>query len=290
MSYLLHLLVQFLIYAMLTTAAGIAVGYGGMLTMALGAVWGGSAYLVALLSLRFGIDFVPALFLSIPLVAILAREGFSRISHLRGDDFVLASLGVQMVCFSGLYNLTALTGGPVGLRAIPPTTILGHPFESRASMLLICGLAFALVSFVSHRMLSISFGRSLRAACENPEAAAASGKNIPAIRSNALAWAAALSVLPAALFGSYFGYLSPSEFGISESILILSAVIIGGSGRWFGPLIGALAIVGLPELLRALPLSQETAANLRQVAYGAVLILLMRLRPRGLFGTFSMTD
>lgn len=89
------------------------------------------------------------------------------------------------------------------------------------------------------------------------------------------------------LYAHYVGYVDPTSFTVTESILVISMVVIGGADSIAGPLIGATALVLLPEALRSLGLPNAVAANLRQILYGILLVLMMVFRPRGLVGRFS---
>ena len=89
------------------------------------------------------------------------------------------------------------------------------------------------------------------------------------------------------LYAHYITYIDPTSFTVMESILIVSMVIIGGAGSSWGPLIGAVVLVTLPEGLRFIGLPSVVAANLRQVIYGTLLVMMMMFRPRGLVGTYA---
>jgi branched-chain amino acid transport system permease protein len=89
------------------------------------------------------------------------------------------------------------------------------------------------------------------------------------------------------LFDLYITYIDPTSFIVMESILVISMVIIGGPGSRWGPLIGAVVLVTLPEALRFLGLPSAVAANLRQVIYGILLVLMMMVRPQGWVGRYG---
>ena len=89
------------------------------------------------------------------------------------------------------------------------------------------------------------------------------------------------------LFDLYITYIDPTSFTVMESILVISMVIIGGAGSPWGPVIGAVVLVTLPEALRFLGLPSAVAANLRQVIYGILLVLMMMVRPQGLVGRYG---
>ena len=98
---------------------------------------------------------------------------------------------------------------------------------------------------------------------------------------------AALAASAGSLYAHYITYIDPSSFTVMESILVISMVIIGGAGSRWGPVIGAVVLVILPEALRFLGLPIGVAANLRQVIYGIVLVAVMMFRPQGLVGRYG---
>jgi len=103
----------------------------------------------------------------------------------------------------------------------------------------------------------------------------------------AFALSAAFAALAGCLYAYYVSYVSPGSFTVMDSVLILAMVIIGGSGSPWGPLIGAALLVSLPEVLRFVGLPSSVAANLRQVFYGAAIVVCMMWRSQGLVGRFT---
>ena len=90
------------------------------------------------------------------------------------------------------------------------------------------------------------------------------------------------------LFASYVSYIDPTSFNLDEAIFILMAVLIGGAGNNRGPVSGAMFIVVMPEILRFVGLPDSIAANVRQIIYGIILIVLMRFRPQGILGEYGI--
>ena len=80
--------------------------------------------------------------------------------------------------------------------------------------------------------------------------------------------------------------LTPSSFTLDESILILSIVLIGGAGRIIGPVTGAVIYILLPEILRFLQMPDGIAANVRMILFGLLLVLIVRFKPKGIFGKY----
>jgi branched-chain amino acid transport system permease protein len=93
-----------------------------------------------------------------------------------------------------------------------------------------------------------------------------------------------ISGIAGTIYASYASYIDPSSFTLDESILILSIVLIGGSGRLIGPIVGALIYILLPEILKFLNIPEMIAANMRMILFGLILVLIVRFRPNGILG------
>jgi branched-chain amino acid transport system permease protein len=102
----------------------------------------------------------------------------------------------------------------------------------------------------------------------------------------AFAVSSALVGVAGAIYANFLTYIDTTSFTLDESILILSMVIVGGTGNIRGPLVGALTLVALPEILRLVNLPNGVAANVRLLAYGLLLIVFMHWRPQGLAGRY----
>ena len=141
--------------------------------------------------------------------------------------------------------------------------------------------------FAVYRITSSPFGRVLHAIREDEVFVRAHGKNTLYFKVVAFAVSAALASMAGSLYAHYITYIDPTSFTVMESILIISMVIIGGAGSLWGPLIGAVVLVTLPEALRFVGLPSAVAANLRQIIYGSLLVIMMMFRPRGLMGKYG---
>jgi len=287
MTYLFHIITMLAIYAILTQSLNIAMGYGGLLSLSHAAFYGLGAYTAALLMMQGIVPFAAAMLVAILLTGIVAFLVAYPATRFRGDFFVLVSMAVQMILFVIYHNWTNLTGGPYGISGIPKPTFFGqrilHPgwFSVLAS-----GMAF-IVFWGAWRLLHSPFGRTLQAIREDELAALALGKDVSAFKREAFAISAAFAAIAGVLFASYSTYIDAQVFSADESIFIFCALVIGGAGGFWGPLVGAAILVLVPEGLRLTSMPDAIAANLRQVLFGLMLVLLMRFRPQGLLGKYS---
>jgi branched-chain amino acid transport system permease protein len=286
-EYILHLAVMVCIYSILALSLDIVAGHAGLISLAQGAFCGVGAYTSALLALRFGFPFPVSVMASMVLAVAVSLFVSIPSLRLRDDYFVMCSFGFQMILFSLLNNWLSLTGGPLGVNNIPQPQFLGVVIHTKLQFLGLA-LVFAVTSHVVFsRLVASPYGRVLHSIREDEIFPQSLGKNTNLFKVSAFAVSSSLAALAGSLYAHYVGYIDPTSFTINDSLLVLSMVIIGGAGSIWGPVVGAIALVVLPEALRFLGLPSALSANLRQVVYGSLLVLLMICRPRGLMGDFD---
>jgi len=287
MNYLWHMLIFISLYSLLSMSLNLVVGYAGLLSLCHAAFYGLGAYSTALLMTRSGWGFFPALLAAMVITALLSSIIAVPSLRLRGDFFVLATLGFQVIVFSLLYNWDNFTNGSYGITGIANPVLFGWSVDTPFRYFLLAG-TISVVGLGLMRALALSpFGRVLKAIRENEVAAVALGKNVALLKIVVFAVAAAFAAVSGGIFAAYTQYIDPTSFMLSEALFILSIVIIGGAGNQVGPLIGTVLLVTLPEMLRFLRMPDAIASSLRQVIYGAAIVLLMRFRPQGIQGDYK---
>lgn len=288
MDYVLHVATLAAIYSILAMALGIPTGECGMLSVCHASFFGIGAYAAALTSLHLTTSLPITLAAAGVIAATLGLLFFLPAVRLRKEAFVLSTFAFQLVVSSVLRNWITVTGGPLGIRDIPDGTLAGWSLTSRFARLCVCFVVAAIVYTVSRRISHSPFGRVLRAIREDEAFPAALGKHTNRAKMEALVASAAMAGLGGGLYAHYVGFIDPTSFTVTESIMLLSMVIIGGAGHPAGPLAGAILLVTVPELLRFVGLSQSAAANGRQVIYGLLLIGLPLVRPQGMIGRYRL--
>jgi branched-chain amino acid transport system permease protein len=289
MDYFLHILILAAIYTVLTVSLDLLAGRAGLLSIAHAAFYGLGAYTSALLVTRLGASFLTGVLAGVVVAALFSFVVSVPSLRLRDDYFVIATFGFQMILFSVFNNWMEVTRGPLGIPGIPQPVIFGWHVTSHLDFLILA-VAFACFAyFVVYRLTSSPFGRVLHAIREDEIFAKAHGKNTLYFKVAAFAVSAALAASAGSIYASYITYIDPTSFTVMESILIISMVIIGGAGSLWGPLVGAAVLVTLPEALRFIGLPSAVAANLRQIMYGGLLVIMMMFRPRGLMGKYGFS-
>jgi len=287
MDYVLHIGVLILLYATLAVSLDLVVGQCGMLSICHAAFFGVGAYVCALGSVS---TTVPSLVLWVG--AMWMAAGVSVLVYLparrlRGDVLALCTFCVQVVVFSIFNNWGDLTRGPLGVPGIPMPDFMRDAQKPQLVLLLLSILVACVTLFVVHRLVKSPLGRIFRGIREDDVFALSLGKNPIRSRAAAFGVSAALAALAGTLYAHHVAYVDPTSFTVTESIFMLSMVILGGAGSLWGPVVGAATLVLLPEVLRFAGLPPVTAANVRQMVYGLAIVLFMLWRPQGLIGEYA---
>jgi branched-chain amino acid transport system permease protein len=287
MEYLLHILIIINIYIIVGLSLNLIAGYSGLLSVSHAGFYGIGAYAAALLALNLHVSFLVGIAAGIVVATMVGLAiGYPSL-RFRGDFFVIATLGFQMILFDVMNNWMGLTNGPLGLPGIPQPVIFGFQITSHISFFILTFVFAIAVYFICRRLVNSPFGNVLRGMREDEVFALSLGKNVNLYKVMIFAVGSGLVAVSGALYAYYISFIDPTSFTVAESIFMLSIVIVGGSGRLGGSIIGAIILVTLPELLRFIGLPNAVAANLRQIFYGGLLVAFMMFRPKGIWGEFS---
>ena len=283
LAYLANIAIFAGIYAILTVSLNIICGYTGIFSVAHAAFFGLGAYVTGLLAVN-GFPFWLAAAIGLLAAGIMGALLGIPALRLRGDYMLIATLGFGEVFRAILVNWDRVTGGSSGVKGIPPPQFLSVNFSDDRLYLLLVALCLGATVLISWFIERSPFGQVLFSIAEDEEAAAALGRNPMKYKTLAMSVGSALAGLAGALYAGYTSFISPNTFALSESILILAMMIIGGMGSIFGCLLGAIVLVSFPEALRFLGLPTPSAMVFRQMIYGLALVVIMLIRPRGLLG------
>ena len=272
------------LYILLGLGLNIVVGYAGLLDLGYVAFFAIGAYSVALFTspqsfLGWELNFWLILPLVILIAAIAGILIGAPVLRLRGDYLAIVTLGfgeiVRLLFLSDW--LSAYTNAGQGILGVPGPNLPGLEFPGREpeSIYYPILLACIVAAIVAHRLANSRVGRAWNAMREDESVAEATGINTTNYKLLAFALGAVFGCLSGALFASKIGSIFPHSFEILVSITALAVIILGGMGSIPGVIVGALVLVGLPELLREFD-------EYRLLVYGAVLVAMMLLRPEGL--------
>ncbi len=309
-----------LLYVLLALGLNIVVGYAGLLDLGYVACYAVGAYMFGLMASPHLMETFPAfaamfpnglwtsLLIVIPAAALLAALFGALLGaptlKLRGDYLAIVTLGFGEIVRIFLNNLdhpVNITNGPKGLGQIEsihifgvslgkPLTIFGFQLASVTLYYYLFLLLVVVSVVICYRLQDSRIGRAWMAIREDEIAAKAMGINTRNMKLLAFAMGASFGGVSGAMFGAFQGFVSPESFSLMESVMIVAMVVLGGIGHIPGVILGAVLLSALPEVLRyvAGPLQAMTdgrldSAILRQLLIALAMIIVMLMRPRGLW-------
>jgi branched-chain amino acid transport system permease protein len=298
-----------LLYALLALGLNIVVGFAGLLDLGYIAFYAVGAYVYALLaSPHFGVHwpFWAILPIGAGVAALFGVLIGAPTLKLRGDYLAIVTLGFGEIVRIFLNNLSQpvnITNGPQGIARIDPIRIDGVDFSRTDAFL---GLAFSgpikyyyllllvllAVIFICLRLEDSRIGRAWEAIREDEVAARAMGIDTTRLKLLAFAMGASFGGVAGGMFSAIQGFVSPESFVLVESIMVVSMVVLGGMGNVWGVILGALLLSFVPEFLRFTvePVQKQLFGRMliepeviRMLIFGFALVLVMVLRPGGLW-------
>jgi len=288
MDYLVHLLILISIYAILGISLNLLLGYTGLMSLTHASFFGIGAYVTALLLTHTKTDFLLPVLIGVIIVAPISLFFGLILNQFNKDDYMLVSLGLNVIVFGLFNNLDNLTSGALGISGITRPFLLRIDFSSDFYFLLLALIFLSLIYLISHYIIRTSFGRILKAIREDENVTRSFGFNTKYYKLIIFVIAAAMASIAGSLYASYFSYIDPSTFGTTTSIMLFSITVIGGLASLTGTLVGTLFFVLFPELLRFVGFPSDAAFQLRQAGFGLMIILLMMFRPQGLIGKYKL--
>ncbi len=278
--YFLHLIILALIWVVLAQGQNLIQGFTGYVSIAQAGFMGIGAYSSTLLSVKMGWPVWGAMAAAPLMTAVLALLAGYPSLRVKGHYFAIVTLAYNMVIFIVLTTWSSLTGGEAGISNVPRppnvglaglTWSLGDRVGYYYLVLMAAVLATALCALILHSRV----GRVLLAIRQNEALIEAAGVQAWRYKLMAFVVSASLAGVAGALYAHFIGFLNPDAFGVDHSLNAILAVILGGSGTLAGPVVGAFAVVFLPEYLRV-------AETYRLVIYGFILVAATIFMPRGL--------
>ncbi|MDE2061100.1 MAG: branched-chain amino acid ABC transporter permease, partial [Bradyrhizobium sp.] len=250
---------------LLGLAGEVSLGQGGFVAL--------GAYGVGILTTKAGLNFWAALPFAVLMVAVISAALSIPALRVTGPYLAMVTIAFGFIVESVSIEWRNLTGGSSGLAGI------SAPFGTGGTALLACAFCLAgLVLF--YRLARSPVGLAMQAFASAPAAARGVGISPVPVRTAAFVLAAATAGLAGGLQAALTGFIAPSSFPFSQSILLLLVVVIGGAGWSLGPLIGSVIVVLLPEALASL-------AEYRLLIFGTALLVVLWAAPGGIAGALA---
>ena len=272
-GYYAYLLGTLATTAMVGVGLNVLLGLAGEVSLGQVGFLALGAYGVGILTTGAGLGFWEALPLAVLLVAAISVVLSIPALRVTGPYLAMVTIAFGFIVESVSVEWRDLTGGASGLAGIPA------PFGTGGTALLAYGFcALALIWF--HFFARSPLGLAMQATASAPAAARSIGVGALPVRTAAFVLSAVTSGLAGGLQAALTGFIAPSSFPFSQSILFLLVVVLGGAGRTLGPLLGAAVVVLLPEVLASL-------AEYRLLVFGAGLLIVLWIAPGGIAGAVA---
>jgi branched-chain amino acid transport system permease protein len=274
-AYVVSLANMALINLILIASLNLLMGFGGQISLGHAGFFGLGAYASGILNVKLGCS----AWLGLPMAALVAATAALLIGlpalRLRGHYLSMATLGWNAILVVLFNQLVGLTGGPNGLLGVQPFSLAGIRLDTEPRAFPLVWLVSLLVMLAILNLLGSRLGRALRAVATNELGADAIGIDSFLTKLIFFVLSAAMAGIAGSLYVHVNQYASPETFGISASILLLVMVAIGGSGTYWGPLLGALIYTAVPQLL----LDYEDA---ELMLFGLGMLIVLIVFPGGL--------
>lgn len=275
-AYGLYLLTMWVVMTIAAIGLNLTLGYAGQISLAQAAFVGIGAYTSAILTTN---HYPLIVAMALALVICFGIGWLLGYPALRVQHHYLAfvTLGFSTLVFLVMRNEQWLTGGVYGISGIQRPQFLGDLLSAPIQYYFLCVAVLFVVTVAMAKLVHSPWGRSFQALRENPVRAASLGVDTRRYTLMAFAIGSALGGLAGTLYAPLVQFIDPTPFALGLSLNLLLIVIVGGSGKFYGPFIGALVAVLLPEWLRF-------AEGLYLIAYASIVMLLMVFYPSGLVG------
>jgi branched-chain amino acid transport system permease protein len=276
-SYVISLGNLFLINVILIASLNLLMGYGGQISLGHAGFFGFGAYVSGVLGVKLGLS----AWVGLPAAAVLT--GLSAliigipVLRLRGLYLSMATLGWNAILVVMFNRLIDLTGGPNGLLGVQPFAFGAFKLDTDTRQFPLVWLVSLVVMIAILHLLRSRTGRALRAVATNELGADAVGIDSFRIKLLFFVLSAGMAGIAGSLYVHVNQYASPETFSVSNSILLVVMVALGGSGTYWGPVVGALIYTAVPQLL----LDYE---DIELLLFGLGMLLVLILSPSGLAG------
>ncbi|UWP80257.1 branched-chain amino acid ABC transporter permease [Dactylosporangium fulvum] len=281
-------------FAIAAHGLNVLFGYCRVISLGASAFVGVGAYSCAYLSGRQGVPFVFAVLLAMACSAVLGLVIAPIAARLKGFYLGLATLGLVFVMQYVFTNWASVTGGVSGTQP-GPREIGGLSLDTPLRYFVFTAVALLLVTAVTTNLSRSRSGRAMRVLANSPTTARVLGVSPSRYRTYAFVYSSALAGLTGALLVGHQGHVGYEQFGLTISVQLIAAVVIGGLGSSLGAVVGTAIVYGISEIILAfgehLPLVSASGAGdglapsaAADLVYGLLLIVVLTFEPQGLVG------
>lgn len=279
MSYIITIAIFISIQAIVAYGLNIIVGYAGQISLGHAAFFGIGAYSAGLLATKAGLSFWQALPLVLLICAIMGIVFGLPSLRLKADFLAITTIGMNFIV-EAIFLYVPFFGGALGLGGIPRVYLMGNSLKG-LDFLMLCLVFLAIVMFICWWFSRSWLGLACISVRENETAASSMGVSPVKFKLIAFVLGSVIAGVGGALYAHQMRFIAPSDFNFPVSVMLLSLVVLGGMGTFWGPLVGAIILGSLPEIARPL-------MDYRMLIYSVLLLLMIRFQPQGLLGENSV--
>lgn len=276
-NYIRGVLARIIVYAAMASGLNIINGYSGQSCLGIVGFTCIGAYSGAILTTVFELPFLVCLIITMLLCMVAGFVVSIPTLKLNGMFLSIITLGFSEMMRLIALNWQKVTKGPLGIKGIPIVELFGYKIKSGAPFYYLALVTLLVVVCLLNRLLKSRVGRAWIAIREDQDAARSLGVNVSHYRCINFMTGAIICGTMGVFISYYYRYVSPDMFSLDEGFNVLSMCVVGGSGTLFGPIAGAFVINLLTEGFRF-------ASEWRMVIYALLIIVMMWIRPQGLFG------
>lgn len=275
-GYYVFVLASVALYAIVGIGLNILIGLTGQVSFGHVGFFAIGAYTVAILTTSLQWPFMLALVFAALFAGLAGALLALPALRVTGPYLAMITIAFGFVVENVAVEWRSVTGGQNGIMGVPPVSAFGVTLDERGLALVSIGVV-ALLLFAYWRLLESNLGRAMRAVKDSEVAAASIGFNPVVVKTLAFALSAVCAGIAGGLFAPLFSFVTPSSFGFSRSILFVLTVFIGGAGTVVGPLVGAVIVGLIPEVLSGM-------AEYRLLFFGTLLLTVLWVAPEGIVG------
>jgi len=265
--------------AMIVVGLNLLMGYAGQISLAHGAFAGLGGYISAVLVGNYGLPPLIAIAAALVFMAIFAYLISKPILKLSGHYLAMATLGIGIIINIILDSEEELTGGADGM-SVDSMVLFGWEPSESWHWYLLASLLLLFTLWLMENLIDSPLGRILRSIHDSEKASGSVGVDVSHYKSIVFVISVTIATLAGSLYAFFSGFISPQEASFNHSIELVVMVVLGGMGRLYGAVIGAVILTALPQLLTSFE-------DYQTLIYGAIIIVIMIFMPKGIVSLFD---
>lgn len=268
------------LYMISVSGLDLLFGYTGQISLGHAAFYGIGAYTTAILTTKFGVPAILAVFFSLFVAAVFGILLAVPACKLVGHFLALLTIAFGQLFYQFVANFSSISGGFSGINFIPEISFFGLELNTNVHYFYFILVLVIMALYIKQAIVHSSYGRSLIAIRENIHAADGAGVNVVSRKISVFAISAVFTALTGSIYACMVGFISPETFTQNQSIIFLTMLLLGGMGHFIGPLLGAVIVTIIKEYLQGF-------GTYQMLIYGLIIIVVVLFAPNGLVGLYG---